>query len=261
VRVVGCPSNSSYSTPTSCGPTTALSSKVAYGQSWTVGPGLTPTPVRSDALYLRVVGNQIPLLGSFDVMNRANIAERIATIEIDTSNYNPPPIVLEGAAVVSPQPAALVDAGSIDILTDDVAFTQAGGLLRDLDGDGIVDESDKCIYAYDPNNTDRGGLGTMAADGKGDVCQCGEGHGLTVDPEDGGGVVDNDDVILLQKALTGESTDAEVGLRCSVSGNGDCDIKDAVVLQLATDGGVTPAGPGIGSVCQRAVSVFTGGNQ
>jgi hypothetical protein len=68
--------------------------------------------------------------------------------------------------------------------------------------------------------------------------------------------------MLLEKSLTGELADQEVGLRCSVSGDSTCDIKDAVVLQLDTDNNPsTPPGPGINAVCKRAVSLFTGDNQ
>jgi hypothetical protein len=69
--------------------------------------------------------------------------------------------------------------------------------------------------------------------------------------EDGGGVVDNADVELFQDVLTGESTDPERELRCSVSEDSECDIKDLVVLELVTDGASTPVGPGIASVCRR----------
>jgi hypothetical protein len=260
-RVVGCPSNTNYNSPAVCTSSAQLTSKVNPLQSWTAGPGIVSPGVRSDTIYVHVRGDQFPVLGESDVMNRQNVAEKIATIEVDTSNHNPPPIVLEGAEIVSPLDAAVVESFSDAVPTNEVALTQAGGLLRDLDGDGIVDDSDRCIYAYDPINTDRGGLNQTTADGIGDVCQCGDAHGLSVPVGSGGGVVNNADVMLIQQALTGQNTDIEVGNRCSVSGDSTCDIKDAVVLQLATDGPSTPAGPGVGEVCKRAVSVFTGDNQ
>jgi hypothetical protein len=262
-RVVGCASNATDVNPVYCNPTTALSSKIDALRSFTAGPGLGPEPRRPDALYLRVVGNQFPALGTEDVMNRANIAEKLATVEIDTTNFNPPPIVLEGASVVSPSGSAIVESFLDEVPTDDVALTQAGGLLRDLDGDGIVDESDSCIYAYDPNDIDRGGPppNPQNPDGVGDVCQCGDTHGPSVLADDGGGRVDNADVMRLQQALTGALEDHEVRLKGSVSGDSGFDIKDAVVLQLATDGGATPANPSIGAVCTRAVSVFSGDSQ
>jgi len=214
-------------------------------------------------MYFRVLGDE-PSQGGFDLaVNLPFTAVRLGTIQVDTADGDPPPLVLEGADVVSPADAALIEANAESVDTQNVALTQAGGLLRDLDGDGIVDDSDRCIYAYDPTNTDRSGVGDPAPgpDGIGDVCQCGDAHGLSVPVGSGGGVVNNADVMLIQQALTGQNPDAEVGNRCSVSGDSTCDIKDAVVLQLATDGPSTPVGPGIGAVCQRAVSVFTGDNQ
>lgn len=212
-------------------------------------------------MYFHTTGDMQSQGGLDPTMNTFNIAVKLATIQVDTADGDPPPLVLEGADVVSPLDAAFVESNAGTVDTQDVALTQAGGLLRDLDGDGIVDDSDRCVYAYDPTNTDRGGLGAAIPDGIGDVCQCGDAHGLAVPVGSGGGVVNNADVMLIQQVLTGQNPDSEAGHRCSVSGDATCDIKDAVVLQLATDGPSTPTGPGVGAVCERAVSVFTGDNQ
>jgi len=258
--VVGCPGNAALPATNKCSSSGSLTTNAIASQSWTVGPGASLP--RNDVLYFHVAGGLQSQGGLDKTVNNLNIAVKLATVYLEKAAGNPPPLVIEGANAVSPVGTAVLEsnAGSVD--TQNVALTQAGALLQDLDGDGIIDESDKCVYAYDPTNTDRGGLLGAVPDGIGDVCQCGDGNGPSVPVSQGGGVVDNNDVMLLEKALTGELTDLEVGLRCSVSGDSTCDIKDAVVLQLDTDNNPsTPPGPAINAVCKRAVSLFTGDNQ
>ena len=44
-------------------------------------------------------------------------------------------------------------------------------LLDDTDGDGLLDDVDNCPSAYNPDQLDQAGFGTVIRDGVGDLCQ------------------------------------------------------------------------------------------
>ncbi|MCH7644484.1 MAG: thrombospondin type 3 repeat-containing protein [Myxococcales bacterium] len=127
----------------------------------------------------------------------------------------------------------------------DLAFT-IGTTVRseDIDGDGITNDSENCLYAANPDQLDQGSLNSDLADGRGDACQCGN---LDEDPANPG-MVSADDVRpglkLLAGALPDDAIRTKVEQLCSVSkistGGAlatSCNIVDLVVLQRAVSGG------------------------
>lgn len=66
-------------------------------------------------------------------------------------------------------------------------------LSGDLDSDGILDSVDNCIYFYNPDQADHGGILTTTPDGVGDACQCGD--------VNGDGVVSESDVDAIDAGL------------------------------------------------------------
>jgi hypothetical protein len=114
------------------------------------------------------------------------------------------------------------------------------GLLPDADGDGLYDGRDNCAITANPAQADQGGVGTTAADGIGDACQCGD--------VSGNGVVESEDVDAIQDHGLGVANASfVVGGNCDVTGDGACDDQDAnaIAARLA---GNTP----FGQHCQNA---------
>jgi hypothetical protein len=144
----------------------------------------------------------------------------------------------DGAEVITPDPIS--ESGGGFFPTDD-AFT-IGTTVRseDIDGDLITNDSENCLYAFNPDQLDRGRLNSDLADGRGDACQCGN---LDEDPAHPG-MVSADDVRpglkLLAGALPDDAMRTNAEQLCSVSGlteGGEpatsCNIADLVVLQRA----------------------------
>jgi hypothetical protein len=201
-------------------------------------------------------------------MNAANQAVKLATVWINNPPLDvpgdPPPVTIDGLQSLLGYPVLYYSAlGAGD--SNQIAWSQAGGLLSDADSDGVVDDSDNCVFTPNVDQLDVGGLlrggSPPDGDGKGDACQCGEAHGPGMP---GGGRIDSTDTLPMLQALTGEIPNPSALQRCSVSSGGvlgdndKCDIKDIVVVNRAV---AQAGGPGILSVCRRAVSVFSGDNQ
>ena len=108
---------------------------------------------------------------------------------------------------------------------------------EDEDGDGIQDLADNCPYGQNTDQADNGGFLDTEPDGRGDVCQCGDGSR--------DGIIDNgvmpadDDLAQIRDLLLGRITNpsiaADVEARCSVSSGAGCDIRDALILQQSID--------------------------
>ncbi len=132
--------------------------------------------------------------------------------------------------------------GNDAVVSEAVEATGRAFLLRlsgsvDHDGDGVPNELDRCPFAFDPAQSDRGGVGDESiADGVGDVCQCGD--------IDADGRVTGRDVETLQRALlAGRPLPPSIIDRCDVGGSPGCTLADAVVIRraLATSSGVALA--------------------
>jgi hypothetical protein len=139
-----------------------------------------------------------------------------------------------------------------DTSLNDTFLSGTGASTLDRDRDTITDDSENCVYAYNPLQEDNGGLLTPSFDGIGDACQCGD---LMVGLSGAGrdGAVMPEDVRAGLLFLAGAPTDEATEKLCSVAkGAGetgaDCNIKDMVVLQRAT----RPNGSGnIEQTCSR----------
>ncbi len=259
LRFRGCPTNGFPGTPVACSSTaggndpTLLGGSVDPANSETLGPDLDlPAPARKDALYLTVQGNldgQDPL---DPTLLAANSTVRLGTIEVTSPTGDPPAITLEGAALLAGSTTPFVEPGGIDIAAGNILLTGAGATSGDFDGDGVGNDYDNCVFAYNPQNKDSGALNTNIANGDGDACECGDGNGDGIVGTVGGAGSDPD-VPTLQLLLAGASQNAEQDALCSVSGDTRCEIRDLVVLARAIG---QQSGPGIAPVCLRSVPTW-----
>jgi hypothetical protein len=121
-----------------------------------------------------------------------------------------------------------------------------GGGLPSLDADGDVIQSfrDNCPWAFNPGQTDSGGIDDVAADGIGDACQCGD-----VDDD---GIVDALDVIAYRDFLAAPSLaplSSAGASKCSVIDSaGPCEILDVTVTERV----LVPLLPDVEQVCAAA---------
>jgi len=169
-----------------------------------------------------------------------------------------PSITLNGAWEVAPPPSIFVTPG--DFTYDEtVGLNGTAATSEDSDGDRVSNDTDNCLFAANDDQLDRGGLNTTVADGRGDVCQCGE-------SSDDGCILPADhpqepglgDVVELQMVLAGATPNAEADARCSVSsaasGSEDstaCNILDVIAVQQAVE---EVPGAQLEPVCLRAVA-------
>jgi hypothetical protein len=134
-----------------------------------------------------------------------------------------------------------------DALTSyqDLGFTTDPDGAEDSDLDGVRDDSDRCPFIFDPDNhTDNGGLLTTSPDGVGDECQCGDAD------QSGALLLGDTDLDLIEDYLLGLSVPVSVRELCSLAQGIECDLLDAVRLQLALDGQLTESD--LEPVCERA---------
>jgi alpha-tubulin suppressor-like RCC1 family protein len=260
MELLGCPGNNGLPGTNKCDPAAPGSTVTEFASDtesfsvWMTGAG----PDDEDVLFVYLAG--IRDTGDTDkALNAAPYSLKLGTLHLELADGNPPSITVAGTELISPMAAAVTQAnpgGAPPLTTDDVRTTQAGGLLVDSDSDGVIDESDNCLWVDNPPDSsglqvDRGGLLSTGRDGVGDECQCGEAHGPG-DPD--GGAIFNSDSTLILMHLSGQTVGVDAEARCSISGEGaGCDIKDAVILELATDSNpATPPGPGIEDQCLSA---------
>lgn len=108
------------------------------------------------------------------------------------------------------------------------AFTTAFLLPgSDRDHDGVADAEDVCPHAWDPDQSDSGGVGSGSPpDGTGDACQCGD--------VSGDGRVTLADALLMRRSLLVPSaTTLPRPERCDVGGSIGCTLTDAALVQRA----------------------------
>jgi len=205
-----------------------------------------------------------------DVLNpvlAAEIDERrvslgVLKVPIAVANSATPPLLyqdpIDAATVASPNHAIVKAPGSTLHELSDRNLTQQAADNNDSDQDGISEDTDNCRYAKNGlgeanPQRDVGGLSPSdKPDGRGDVCQCGEG--------DGTGEIDFNDLLALRRVLARNDPvlDADALARCSVStavfgaeNAQSCNIKDLMDLERAIDAGSFPVGDG--NVCLRAM--------
>ena len=110
----------------------------------------------------------------------------------------------------------------------------------DIDGDGVEDGVDNCIYVANLNQADAGGLSSLAPDGIGDACQCGD--------SSGNGLPDIADVVRLARVLDALLPPLLAPARCDVEPTASCAATDLARLRQALAG----LPPGIEPVCAAA---------
>jgi hypothetical protein len=134
--------------------------------------------------------------------------------------------------------------------TEEVLLTGTGSSGADYDGDGKENDTDKCVFAWNPGQEDSGGERTISPNGRGDACECGDmdGNGIIgVDPDNPNPDMD---LTVLQEALAGTPGYEDEMMRCSVDDDADCDIRDLVILQRAI---ADEPGPALNALCPRNV--------
>ena len=222
---------------------------ISPSQSWTLGPttaAQTPTGLREHTMYV-VLEGAVPFF--LDItrpyMNLPGQTITLGTVELSGTPDLEPALTVEGVDLIDDRLGAgtitpferTVDGSLSDL--DEVRLVGQFNPAEDEDGDGIQDLADNCPYGQNANQADNGGFQDTEPDGRGDVCQCGDGSR--------DGVVDesitpaDDDLIQVRDLLLGRITNpsiaADVEARCSVSSGAGCDIRDAFVLQQAIDSG------------------------
>ena len=114
----------------------------------------------------------------------------------------------------------------------------------DSDTDAIQAFRDNCPYAFNPAQTDSGGIDDVAADGIGDACQCGD-----VDDD---GIVDDLDVLAFRDSLAAPllAPLSPAGqAKCSVIDSpGPCEVLDVTVTRRV----LVPLLPDLEQVCAAA---------
>ena len=99
---------------------------------------------------------------------------------------------------------------------------------EDYDGDLHADEDDNCVFTYNVDQADQGGLKVSVGDGVGDACQCGEG--------DGSGTIltsADDDLANMLLHLQGATPAGFDEARCNLANPSTCTIHAAALLDLA----------------------------
>lgn len=113
----------------------------------------------------------------------------------------------------------------------------------DSDGDGVTDDVDNCVYAANPDQLDRGGVGAGSLpDGVGDACQCGD---VSAD----GRVTTVDAVLIARSLLTPPTAVLANPPLCDVGGAAGCTLSDAVIVRGAL---LVPPTTSIAPVCAPA---------
>jgi hypothetical protein len=239
------------------GPSVDETNSLSFGPTADLNPG-TPEQDHPDVMYLTVQGE----LDSEDTLATnpftlvqippSDESARVILGTLAIPEGDPPPVPTSEGTVLFTNLAGLgepimLPTGSFSIASTFLAGS--GVVTSDRDGDGITDDSENCLNAFNPDQDDRGGLLQTTFDGLGDACQCGN---LFKDPSKPGALF-ADDVVSGLKFLAGALSDPDAPEICSVSTEADgsragaeCNIKDLVVLKRATNG----AG-GVQQACSR----------
>ncbi|MFP8875639.1 MAG: hypothetical protein VCB99_01725, partial [Myxococcota bacterium] len=211
-----------------------------------------------DTLYVHFVGNTANGGGQYVLVHvdTGSVEERLGTLRLTGSYAGEAPVVtLEGAHLFGVDVFQTVG-GSLG--AGDALLTGTGSSGEDYDADGVMNDWDNCRYAWNPDNADGGGHGTVIENDRGDACECGDGDGDGVVGTQTDGMVTvspDPDVPELQRILAGDDgvlNADEKTARCSVNGDTACDILDLVILQAA----IAPGGSfsDVVPVCLRAIS-------
>jgi hypothetical protein len=109
----------------------------------------------------------------------------------------------------------------------EVRFDALLSVSPDSEHDGVPNLVDRCPFAADPAQVDRGGVGTGSTpDGIGDACQCGD---VTGD----GRVTLSDSVAITRSLLQPPTATLARPELCDVGGSTGCTITDAVIVRRA----------------------------
>jgi len=213
---------------------------------------------RGDSLYVEVAGLVSAGVGFF-TLNPNLVTTHVATVFFDPpagSALRQPFVTYQGVReVLGGDP--VLPTFSDDVVTDaDLAARGTFALPFDFDGDGFVNEFDKCQFVFETFQLDSGGadsplnLSGALPDGIGNVCQCGDVNGLLSgsNPPINDGKVIAGDARGIQEILLGIGSDPEAENRASTDGAVDVDLKDWLTLQLNRQG----RGAGIGPACVPA---------
>jgi hypothetical protein len=154
------------------------------------------------------------------------------TASIDYSAYGSTctePIVVDGSRVDCDDYATGSGLGSLTANTSVVS-----SIPEDYDGDLHADEEDNCVFKYNVDQADSGGLKVTTTDGIGDACQCGEGDGNGTM-----GVGSDQDLQNMLSYLQGATVTGFDESRCSLGSPSTCTIYDAALLDLSLESSAT----------------------
>jgi hypothetical protein len=199
-------------------------------------------PLDSDRLYVVLEGTATVINGFPTALNSdIGLAETdeefcVGKVQI-TGNPEVPTIdVAPGLEQLPFTSAPFAPFVTIDGLTSTIPMTVVNFGLDDYDEDGMGDEVDNCTYHPNPLQGNGGDLLKVSPpddfDDDGDGCECGETQG-------DGSIVEPSEVDRLQDLLVGAVVDDDAMDRCSVDGDAQCTIRDAILLSRSIQGQAT----------------------
>jgi hypothetical protein len=234
-----------------------------------LGPGVNPPGSSGSATAVPLSDDEatttrfFKLEGNFDQglfdepsLNHPGQTGLLGVLDFDLPSSSPPSvppaISFFGVGALGEVAITLSD-GSPPPSTDLVRLIVGFDEEDDTDSDNIGDDSDNCVNSPNVDQFDTGRFAGLAADGIGNVCQCGDSTGDG--PVDDAEVSEEDDLLFCAQLAAGQPPPIEdpgAVERCSVVGGTEFDIADLVQLQRTLSGSASP-GEQINQVCQPAV--------
>jgi hypothetical protein len=146
-------------------------------------------------------------------------------------SFAPAPVPLE--CFDTKLTATLTNTASVALDVARAGLLPAGQTAGDWDGDGVANAADNCPYAANPDQADHGGVNSIAPNGVGDACECGD--------VSGNGKINGQDANAIKRHSLGSTPNPLFvqACNCDVSGNGACNGQDANAVTRAALG-LTP---------------------
>lgn len=220
---------------------------VDEGNSQTQGPGVIGTTTRDDTLYVTLQGDRpSDLIAAPDTVVIPGSPVVLGVVKLTSGDLAVPPnVTLQGADEMAPGGVAFVRTQGPAVLLANIGWSENGLAPENSDGDLYPNDADNCLFV-DNDQSDDGQFLLDVGDGRGNACQCGDpGRDGII----GGGSSGFPDDFQTLREMLARIQPLDPTL-CSIDGDQDCNIVDAVRLSRAVDG---LAGGSIVNNCSSAV--------